>query len=1160
MADPAAEPVLLLAGSSPAELLAQLDAPDAELLDRDDAASPPSGGPWRLALVAPSPRRLTLARAVVERGNPWRGRNDLWFTPAGLLDPARPDGTPPGQTAFLFCGLEDKFSPRIDDVCAHFGLDRPALDGTGMLGRHGVASVEVGRILDEALRRLGIVPDLVGGHSIGEWNAMISSGLIAGELADAFIAGFDPAALEVPGVVFGALGCGAVRAAEVIADLGDIVVSHDNCLHQSIICGREENVRTALERLRREGVLGQVLPFRSGFHSPFLAPYVDRLRTSLASTTLGEATIPIWSATTVAPYPREHNAVRALALRHLLEPVRFRELARRLHDTGVRAFVQVGVGSVAGFVDDTLPGHDHIALVTNSPKRSGLDQLRRVAAALWVEGAAPRLDLLPCRTRPEPPATPAPLPVSAPAGRRIELPRRRGASVRLNLGAPLVRLGPAGADLLGSTQPTHAALGSALGHPVLDELRAALADADAVMSAVVDRWALSPTAPPGSPPRRRAVPVAGGVGNPPGGAGGGVPAPRDAGVRDSGGGVVPVLGGGAPPASGSGGALASAPRTVRRRLSLASMPHIIDHCFYRQPPGWNDLSDIFPVVPMTEVLELMIEQAAEMMPGRVPIGLRDVRALRWLAIEPAVEVSVTLASAGPDAVRVTMEGYARGTVVFADDYPPSPWTTAATADLPAGPTGPVLPGERPSRHQGKDLYAGRFLFHGPGYQGIHHIEAIAAAGIRGRLRVPSASGALLDNAGQLFGYWAMETLPEDSLLLPQSLADLSFHGPAPMVGDLVDCVVRIRQVTGRTVTADMELRRLDGSVWAVVSAWTDRRFANDDVLWAMVRAPELHTVAQPSGEGWVVALDRWTDSASRELIVRHYADAADRARLAGLNPRAARGWLLGRIAVQDAVRRWLWARGAGPVWGIEVRIDHDARGAPLVGALPARPGIPAGDPPWVSLAHKPELAVALVSADGAVGIDIEQITVRAPGVEAAALAPAERDLLDRVAGGDPERRALWFTRLWAAKEAAAKAEGTGLAGRPRQFVVDGPHPPGRAWAAADWAGHAPPELVRVTRYEDGPGGPLPAGSRWVALRTVDASGQIQPEGGQPGAPEPDSGGVGDRAVARDVRSATVIDQEAARDGAPARRAGAATYVVAWTSPEVEASGLPNKKE
>ncbi|WP_279354682.1 4'-phosphopantetheinyl transferase superfamily protein [Frankia canadensis] len=623
------------------------------------------------------------------------------------------------------------------------------------------------------------------------------------------------------------------------------------------------------------------------------------------------------------------------------------------------------------------------------------------------------------------------------------------------------------------------------------------------------------------------------------------------------------------------------------------MPHIVDHCFYRQPPGWTDMSDLFPVVPMTEVLELMIAEAAATMPGRVQIGLRDVRALRWLAIEPAVEVAITVSPAGPDAVRVVMEGYARGTVLFADAYPEPPRASAVTADLPTGPTGgPTLPGEGPSRHEGADLYAARYLFHGPGYQGLHRIEALGAAGIRGRLRVPSASGALLDNAGQLFGYWAMTHLAHDSLLLPQAIADLRFHGPAPARGDLVDCVVRIREVTERTVTADLELRRADGRLWAVVSAWTDRRFANDDVLWAMVRSPELHTVAQPSGEGWLIARDRWRDSASRELIVRHYADAADRARLAALNPRAARGRLLGRIAAQDAVRQWLWNRGAGPVWGIEVGLDHDELGAPRVRPLPTRPGIPATDPPRISLAHKPELAVALVSADGPVGIDIEQIVSRAPGVEKAALAPSELRLLDQLtavdghggdasghggdaSGGDDaqERRALWFTRLWAAKEAVAKAEGTGLAGRPRRFVVDLPHleaprhgrpgspvSPGAGGGGGDVA--EAPLMLRVTIHADGPDGPCPRRSRWVALRTVDGTGRVRPDGAgatSPGRPRPR--GADEKNAASGAHSADRAGHDAVRGPAPAGGdRAAATYVVAWTSPEVEAKRPSSESE
>jgi phosphopantetheinyl transferase (holo-ACP synthase) len=570
------------------------------------------------------------------------------------------------------------------------------------------------------------------------------------------------------------------------------------------------------------------------------------------------------------------------------------------------------------------------------------------------------------------------------------------------------------------------------------------------------------------------------------------------------------------------------------------MPHIIDHCFYRQPPGWTDMSDRFPVVPMTEVLELMIAEAAVLFPGRVPVGIRDVRALRWLAIEPGVEVSIALAPAGPDAVRVSVEGFARGTVLFAAGYPPPPSATAVTEGLPSGPTGPAFPRQRESRHQAGDLYGGRFLFHGPGYQGIHRIDAVAPDGIRGRLRVPSASGALLDNVGQLFGYWAMEYLPVDSLLLPQSLTDVRFHGPPPAEGDLVDCTVRIRQVSERTVTADMEVRRADGRVWAVITAWTDRRFANDDVLWAMVRSPELHGVGRPSGDGWVVAVDRWTDSASRELIVRHYLDADGRARLATLNPRAARGWLLGRIAAQDAVRHRLWDRGAGPVWGIEVGVVNDESGAPIVSHLPGRLGASALDPPRISLAHKPELAVALVVAAGDVGIDVEQIVPRAAGVEKAALDPAELRLLDQVAGTDADLRARWFTRLWAAKEAAAKADGTGLAGRPRRFVVDGPHPGRVGRSDRRWAAGVPPRMLRVTVYGESPDGRAPERIRWVALRTVDGAGRVQPE--------PD-----DERPANAARPAAA-GPGAFRDDATANGvgAGAATYVVAWTSAEIEA--------
>jgi phosphopantetheinyl transferase len=167
------------------------------------------------------------------------------------------------------------------------------------------------------------------------------------------------------------------------------------------------------------------------------------------------------------------------------------------------------------------------------------------------------------------------------------------------------------------------------------------------------------------------------------------------------------------------------------------------------------------------------------------------------------------------------------------------------------------------------------------------------------------------------------------------------------------------------------------------------------------------------------------------LIARRYLGATEREEYRTHAPRGRRHWLMGRIAAKDAVRRWLWARGAGPLFPAEVAIAANEHGRPLVNA----------PRPWkvcVSIAHSGDLAVA-IAGEKAVGIDVEIIEPRNPGLEMVALSARERALLDRAVsgvGGDPERaRSEAFTRFWAAKEAVSKAEGTGLAGRPTAFTV-----------------------------------------------------------------------------------------------------------------------------
>jgi phosphopantetheinyl transferase len=203
------------------------------------------------------------------------------------------------------------------------------------------------------------------------------------------------------------------------------------------------------------------------------------------------------------------------------------------------------------------------------------------------------------------------------------------------------------------------------------------------------------------------------------------------------------------------------------------------------------------------------------------------------------------------------------------------------------------------------------------------------------------------------------------------------------------------------------------------------------VTWPVFLFPEHNLIAQRQPGGWFLVQDRWPDPATRELVMRRYLSGAERADYQRRTPRAAQQWLLGRIAVKDAVRQWLWDRGAGPVFPIEITVTNDASGRPRVTG-------PFTEPPEVSLAHTGPLAAALVAdpeCTSGVGIDIEQITDRDDRTVSAILTGAERRLLNAYCTSVAER-AAWVTRFWAAKEAVAKATGTGLAGRPHRFSVE----------------------------------------------------------------------------------------------------------------------------
>ncbi|MEU9159986.1 beta-ketoacyl synthase N-terminal-like domain-containing protein [Streptomyces sp. NPDC048424] len=978
--------VLLIGADTPAEL-------SARLASASKASAPPASGgdgPCRVAVVGPTPQRLALAAKVVARGRPWRGRGDVWFTPEPLG----------GRVAFLFPGLEPEFAPVVDDVADRLGLEPPRLTRGATLVERALDAIATGRFFARVLPGLGIGADVLAGHSLGEWAAMVAAGMYPQEAADTFLDSLRPDDLRVPDLVYAALGCGARRAEAALHGLDAVVVSHDNCPHQSVICGDPDQVASVVERLRADGVLGQELPFRSGFHTPMWEPYLGQVRAAFGRLPLRAGSLPVWSATTCAPFPSAPREVRELVVRHLLEPVRFRELTLRLYEEeGVRTFVTLGPGSLPGFVEDTLRERPHLSVSTSSPRLAGLAALSRTCAALWAEGHAPRWALL-AEAAPAAGSTLRPGPAAprpAPAGPGLRMP--------LDLGSPLVRLGEAArASLTGLLTPAAAPAPAAAPSPapaaapaagavrpvLLSALDAVLADADAAARAVTEAWSAAADAP----------------------------------------------GDGGPGAGGAAG-------KELLRLSLAALPSVRDHCVYLQPDGWPEDSDRFPVVPMTTMLELAADAARRHAPpGLAVVGYEDVRAMRWLAVEPAVDVEVRVRGDGPGRMRVTLGEYASVVVLLGERYgqPPAPDDTPLRDPGPA----PV---------SAAALYRDRWMFHGPRFAGVHEVRTVGSDGIHGVLRALPDQGALLDAAGQLFGHWMQLRLPVDRLVFPATVDRIRFFGPPPAPQELVTATARIREVHDVTVRGDLELRRASGGVWARIDGWTYRRFGADERVWPMKFTPEVCGIGEPRPEGWCLARRRWTDPASQELVMRRYLGAGERAVYERLSPRARAPWLLGRIAAKDVLRGLLWDGGAGPVFPAEVPIGNDATGRPLAEGPLAR-GY------RLSIAHKDRIAVALADPARAVGIDVEPVTADPDALIRIALGPDELRLAEGLAARGGTALPAALTALWCAKEAAAKAAGSGLGGRPRDWRVAGdPDSGGLLVTSPD--GH--PYPVRTTR-------------------------------------------------------------------------------------------------
>jgi [acyl-carrier-protein] S-malonyltransferase len=203
-------------------------------------------------------------------------------------------------------------------------------------------------------------PSVVAGHSLGEYSALVASGVLT--LADALpLVRFRAQAMQdaVPigvGAMAAILGMDAqtVRegCAEIAAASGEVVEAVNfNDPKQTVIAGTKAGVEQACEALKARGAKRALpLPVSAPFHSSLMKPAADRLRERLAATHFSAPAIPVINNIDVT-VQSDAAAIRDALYRQAFGPVRWVETIQAIRARGVTHIIECGPGKVlAGMV------------------------------------------------------------------------------------------------------------------------------------------------------------------------------------------------------------------------------------------------------------------------------------------------------------------------------------------------------------------------------------------------------------------------------------------------------------------------------------------------------------------------------------------------------------------------------------------------------------------------------------------------------------------------------------------------------------------------------------------------------------------------------------------------------------------------------------------
>jgi [acyl-carrier-protein] S-malonyltransferase len=195
-------------------------------------------------------------------------------------------------------------------------------------------------------------PDMVAGHSLGEFSALVSNKTLSFEdalvLVNKRALAMQKACEAVPSTMAAILGIDDKIVEEICASITDevVVAANYNCPGQLVISGSIAGVTIACEKIKAAGAKrALLLPVGGAFHSPLMEPARLELEAAINATSFNEPICPVFQNVTAIAVSNP-NEIKINLIEQLTAPVRWTQTMQNMLASGARTFIEVGPGKV----------------------------------------------------------------------------------------------------------------------------------------------------------------------------------------------------------------------------------------------------------------------------------------------------------------------------------------------------------------------------------------------------------------------------------------------------------------------------------------------------------------------------------------------------------------------------------------------------------------------------------------------------------------------------------------------------------------------------------------------------------------------------------------------------------------------------------------------